>query len=249
MAIRVLSGVRWSGAGRAVEKVLNRYPGSHAPLYITSSYRPYDTGSHHGYGNAVDIASAYPSNPGPMKDVARWLYQYSGYLTELIHTNGNYFVKNGSRVGKSFYGSKTRANHWNHVHVAMTSAQANRLLGILGAGGGGGGGGSSSGSCITSVRGIKSQQKAVNNAGYSPKLAEDGICGPKTTAGVKWLQGKIGADKDGKWGPDTEKKYVAKYGPKGGGSTKPSPSGKISEDGVKGSQTIAAMQKVLNSKR
>jgi len=64
------------------------------------------------------------------------------------------------------------------------------------------GGGSSDG--MTSVRSIKSQQEIVNAAGYSPKLDVDGIYGPKTEAGVKWYQKKIGVTADGLWGPNTE---------------------------------------------
>ena len=62
---------------------------------------------------------------------------------------------------------------------------------------------------ITSVRSIRQQQEAVNALGYTPKLDVDGEWGPKTEAGVKWLQKKIGTDPDGEWGENTEAKYVA----------------------------------------
>lgn len=64
---------------------------------------------------------------------------------------------------------------------------------------------------MDSVRSFSSQQKIVNAAGYSPKLDVDGIFGPKTNAGVKWYQKKIGTASDGLWGPKTEAahdKYV-----------------------------------------
>ena len=62
---------------------------------------------------------------------------------------------------------------------------------------------------ITTVRPIKQQQQAVNGLGYAPPLDVDGEWGPKTAAGVKWLQTKIGAGSDGQWGQETEQKYVA----------------------------------------
>jgi len=37
----------------------------------------------------------------------------------------------------------------------------------------------------------------------------DGDWGPKTAAGVRWLQKKVGAGVDGQWGQDTEKRYAA----------------------------------------
>ncbi|WP_236572280.1 N-acetylmuramoyl-L-alanine amidase [Nocardiopsis sp. FR4] len=70
----------------------------------------------------------------------------------------------------------------------------------------GGGGG------MTSVRSIRSQQTAVNGLGHNPKLDIDGLWGPKTEAGVKWLQGKVGVTADGLWGPATEAAYRAAGG-------------------------------------
>jgi cell wall-associated NlpC family hydrolase len=58
-------------------------------------------------------------------------------------------------------------------------------------------------------RGVKQQQQAVNGLGYKPRLVVDGIRGPKTIAGIKWLQKLVGTTPDGEWGPDTERKYVA----------------------------------------
>lgn len=62
---------------------------------------------------------------------------------------------------------------------------------------------------MTSVRSIKQQQEAVNALGHTPKLDVDGEWGPKTAAGVKWLQKKLGCDVDGEWGPTTEKLFKA----------------------------------------
>ena len=52
-------------------------------------------------------------------------------------------------------------------------------------------------------------QRAVNGLGYTPPLDVDGLDGPKTQAGVKWLQERVGASADGVWGPETERLYTA----------------------------------------
>ena len=62
---------------------------------------------------------------------------------------------------------------------------------------------------MTNIRPIRKQQEAVNALGYTPKLDVDGEWGPKSVAGVKWLQKKIGAGADGEWGAETEKLFVA----------------------------------------
>jgi peptidoglycan hydrolase-like protein with peptidoglycan-binding domain len=62
---------------------------------------------------------------------------------------------------------------------------------------------------LTTVRTVRRQQEAVNALGHEPKLDVDGEWGPKTAAGVKWLQKKVGADVDGEWGAATEKLFVA----------------------------------------
>lgn len=95
---------------------------------------------------------------------------------------------------------------------------------------------------MSSVRSFLSQQKAVNGMGYSPKLVEDGIYGPKTEAGVKWLQGKVGTTKDGMWGPKTESAYQA-YLAKVGKVTVPSGTPYLRR-GSKGSR-VANLQKSL----
>lgn len=74
-------------------------------------------GSYHYKGNADDLTSS----PGNMQKLASWLYQYSDYILELIHSGGpGYFVKNGKRVAASYYGAATVSQHYNHVHIAMT---------------------------------------------------------------------------------------------------------------------------------
>ena len=62
---------------------------------------------------------------------------------------------------------------------------------------------------ITSIRSIRQQQDAVNGLGHKPPLDADGEWGPKTEAGVKWLQKKVGSGADGEWGNETERLYTA----------------------------------------
>lgn len=62
---------------------------------------------------------------------------------------------------------------------------------------------------MTNVRTIRQQQDAVNALGHTPKLDVDGDWGPKTEAGVKWLQKKVGAGADGQWGDETERLFAA----------------------------------------
>lgn len=80
----------------------------------TSSYRPGDPG-YHGKSNAVDMATSTTE----MAKLAAYLYQYSPYLLELIHSGGSgFFVKNGVRGYD--YGATIRSQHYNHVHCATT---------------------------------------------------------------------------------------------------------------------------------
>ncbi|TDC21346.1 peptidoglycan recognition protein [Streptomyces sp. 8K308] len=71
-------------------------------------------------------------------------------------------------------------------------------------------GGSSRGD--TSVRSVAGQQRAVNGLGYTPRLDVDGVFGPLTEAGVKWLQRRVGTADDGLWGRNTEAAYLAHIG-------------------------------------
>lgn len=102
--------------------------------------------------------------------------------------------------------------------------------------------GSGSGGGMTSVRSVKSQQELVNAAGYSPKLVVDGLWGPKTDAGVKWYQRKLGVTADGLWGPSTEAAHNK-------GSEKPVVKNKVTVDGILGRETISALQRALNEGR
>lgn len=111
--------------------------------------------------------------------------------------------------------------HRNHISTSCPGSvlYARVTSGNWGSGGSvtpspGGGGGGSAGGGMTSVRSIRSQQQIVNAAGYSPKLDVDGIFGPKTDAGVKWYQRKIGTTADGLWGSNTESAHKKQGGSK-----------------------------------
>ncbi|MCZ7413818.1 peptidoglycan-binding domain-containing protein [Streptomyces sp. WMMC897] len=115
----------------------------------------------------------------------------------------------------------------------------------------GGGGG------MTTVRSVAAQQKAVNELGYSPPLVIDGVWGPNTDAGVRWLQDRVGVTADGLWGPATESAYFGyidgtgdlvvdgQLGPKTYAALQ-SQIGVFPADGVWGPQTAAALQRHLN---
>ncbi|MGP4010184.1 peptidoglycan recognition protein family protein [Streptomyces sp. 4N124] len=88
---------------------------------------------------------------------------------------------------------------------------------------------------LTTVRSIASQQRAVNGLGYTPPLTVDGVFGPLTDAGVRWLQNKVGAQADGLWGPLTEAAYVAYTGEGGSGG------------GLSTIRSIASQQHAVNA--
>ncbi|MGW4234265.1 peptidoglycan recognition protein family protein [Streptomyces sp. NPDC004980] len=87
---------------------------------------------------------------------------------------------------------------------------------------------------LTTIRPVAYQQHAVNGLGHTPPLDVDGIFGPRTETGVKWLQLKVGVSADGMWGPDTE----AAYGSYEDGARLP-------VDGVFGPRTVAATQQAV----
>ena len=87
----------------------------------------------HVAGCAVDFGG---NSAEEMRDVAEWWYQFADHLIEEIHTtpfstNNGFYVKNGERVSPGFYGHQTEMAHQNHVHIAMSEANANGLLRYL----------------------------------------------------------------------------------------------------------------------
>lgn len=107
------------------------------PLSVTSTKRNGNF-DYHDFGQAVDFAAIYGTMPrlqadSMMRDAAKWWYQFSGRLLELIHTtpfstDNGFYVKHGSRVGPGFYGWATESAHLDHVHVAISPVNANYLL-------------------------------------------------------------------------------------------------------------------------
>jgi len=143
------------------------------------------THSYHYLGQAVDFGAGV-SNPAEVKaagftpqgardDFAKWWYQESKYLTELIHTKaggGGWYVKNGNRVPKGYYGTRTELAHKNHNHVAISTLKMAKAL-------------------LT----VRVQQLL--------HVTVDGVYGPKTVAAVKIFQAKHGLVHDGVVGPKT----------------------------------------------
>lgn len=102
---------------RSIEGIESLARLSGVPISVSSTVRTDDPGSWHYYQNAVDMVASTAS----MVVLAAYLYQYSAYLLELIHSGGDgYFVKNGERVSRAYYGDTIVAQHYNHVHCATT---------------------------------------------------------------------------------------------------------------------------------
>lgn len=104
-------------SGNSIARILQWgrmfYPGA----AVSSGYRPGDPG-YHGAGLAADLIGGGAAG---MQTMAAGFYAMSGRLLELIHSGGpGYFVKNGARVGSSFYASEI-AGHYDHVHVAANN--------------------------------------------------------------------------------------------------------------------------------
>ncbi|MEU2292459.1 peptidoglycan recognition protein family protein [Streptomyces bacillaris] len=109
---------------------------------------------------------------------------------------------------------------------------------------------------MSAVRSIASQQKAVNDLGHAPKLDVDGVFGPRTEAGVKWLQARVGVTADGLWGPDTETAFTrfsdgpnltvdGDFGPRTIAFTQRAIG--VTADGVWGAESKRALQRHLNT--
>jgi nucleoid-associated protein YgaU len=92
---------------------------------------------YHTAGMAADFAVARTkTGDKQMREFARWWAKHAGFLLELIHTtpfsdDNGFYVKDGRRVGEGFYGPSINQQHLNHVHVAISVANAHALLGKL----------------------------------------------------------------------------------------------------------------------
>ncbi len=141
LRVKVLPGVRVGPVGKLLVRILEHYP-KRGEIYVSSAYRD-EPGSHHGgltyRGSptaALDIAAG---SAAKMRDVAKWLYdRFAGDTVQLIHTTpfandrGFYVYHQRRNPGGSIYGSKTRAEHRDHVHFATSKALAQKVLAKLG---------------------------------------------------------------------------------------------------------------------
>lgn len=138
VSLKVNSGVQMDPVGQKLKTYLERRLPADLiqKLYITSNYRPGDSGYHGDTGSngALDFAGRMDeTGKRAMQAAARIVIQDAGYLLELIHTtefsdDNGFYVKNGSVKGPGFYGAKTEAEHENHIHVAISESQADALL-------------------------------------------------------------------------------------------------------------------------
>lgn len=80
----------------------------------TSDYRPGDPG-YHGRGKAVDVAGPRPGDSATMLAINKWAAAtMGGSLAELIYTPGINLYQGRPHT----YGAATRADHYDHVHLA-----------------------------------------------------------------------------------------------------------------------------------
>jgi hypothetical protein len=81
---------------------------------MTSNYRPGDPG-YHGKGKAVDVAGARPGDAAAMSAINRWAASAMGAnLSQLIYTPGVNLLNGKPHT----YNAATRADHFDHVHMA-----------------------------------------------------------------------------------------------------------------------------------
>jgi len=137
VAIEVRYGATLGPVGLKLKAFADRYPHSEE-LYITSGYRA-GPGSHHGglsyrgYPTAAIDVGAYDKygiavGQQKMRAFAEWLYNnYRVDLAELIHTSPDrgWYIQHG--VWRDF-DAGTKADHVNHVHLAMDEGTLDRLL-------------------------------------------------------------------------------------------------------------------------
>ena len=113
-----------------LQEVIKYFPNA-SHVYVTSTTGgTHSATSYHYKGEAIDVGSASQQYKD---ELAAWLYNFSSYITELIHTKagdtGGWYVKNGNRVPHGYYGATIDLAHINHVHLAVaTTSAANALL-------------------------------------------------------------------------------------------------------------------------
>lgn len=171
-----------------LELVVDLWPAAMYTYTTATTAGEHASGSYHYKGEALDtgIGTEEPSKTllatyhhdrfDMMDQLAAWLYEDSGLITELLHTRtsdtGGWYVKNEKRVSGNFYGKVLMSQHINHVHLAVaTRANAEKLL-------------------------IKKVQRILG-------LTADGDAGPLTLKAIKTVQKNAKLSQDGAVGPLT----------------------------------------------
>ena len=86
-------------------------------LGLTSHFRAGDKG-YHGLGRAMDFSNGI-NTPQQMAFAKAMIANYGSTIKELIYTPLGFGIKDGAKVPLSYWGAKTNAMHYNHVHVAF----------------------------------------------------------------------------------------------------------------------------------
>lgn len=96
-------------------------------LTLTSDYRPGDPG-YHGKNRARDYSndSVGRGTPEQLRFAQHLVQNYGSSLTQLIYTPLGFGIANGKKVGLDYWGERTNAAHYHHVHVAL--AKGGRIL-------------------------------------------------------------------------------------------------------------------------
>jgi len=98
-------------------------------LGVTSAYRAGDRG-YHGLNRARDYSNdtVGRGTPEQLKFAQHLVQNYGSSLTQLIYTPLGFGIANGKRVGLDYWGEKTNAAHYHHVHVALEKGGRVRKL-------------------------------------------------------------------------------------------------------------------------
>ena len=89
-------------------------------LQMTSDYRSGDPG-YHGKNRARDYSNdaVGRGTPEQLRFAQHLVQNYGSSLTQLIYTPLGFGIANGKRVGLDYWGERTNAGHYDHVHVAL----------------------------------------------------------------------------------------------------------------------------------
>jgi peptidoglycan hydrolase-like protein with peptidoglycan-binding domain len=159
----------------------------------------------HGYGpRGTDHygSSSTLGNKGPVVALGLdlWVAQYGS--------------NNGQPQGSPSTGAWSTARLWQYTSNGQLPGYGGRLDLSTDTFTGSGGGTDSGWDWINqTVYPISMIQQKINEAGYSPALDVDNLPGPKTEAGIKWYQAKVGVDADGIVGPITAGKMFGAANP------------------------------------